>query len=51
MVDVLTDFYVKPYDDPLVWGADPTPTFPLYYYDNEDGFWDEYIQYKQKRWE
>lgn len=24
---------------------------PLHYYDNDDGFWDDYIQYKQNRWE
>lgn len=24
---------------------------PLNYYDNDDGFWDSYIQYKFERWE
>lgn len=24
---------------------------PLNYYDNDDGFWDKYIQHKQDRWE
>ena len=24
---------------------------PLHYYDNDDGFWDDYIKYKRDRWE
>lgn len=24
---------------------------PINYYDNDDGFWDDYIKYKQQRWE
>jgi len=27
------------------------PLIPCNYYDNDDGFWDEYIQHKQQRWQ
>ena len=50
MEKVMTDFYVKPYADP----RDPTPATllqPLNYYDNDDGFWNEYIAHKQERWQ
>lgn len=49
MEKVMTDFYVKPYPDPLA----PPPKHllqPLNYYDNDDGFWTEYIQHKQNKW-
>lgn len=50
MEKVMTDFYVKPYHHPL----DPVdkydPLLPLHYYDNDDGFWTEYIQMKQNKW-
>lgn len=50
MEKVLTDFYVKPYPGPHHVFADTTqPILPLDYYDNDDGFWTEYIQYKQQR--
>lgn len=45
MEKVMTDFYLKPYLDP----RDPTPApllQPLNYYDNDDGFWTEYIRHK-----
>lgn len=29
----------------------PAEELPLNYYDNDDGFWDSYIQHKQDRWE
>ena len=49
----LTDFPVKPYADiDAVQGADDLANsnqVPINYYDNEDGFWDEYIAAKQKR--
>ena len=46
---VMTDFYIKPYNDP----RDPHPApliQPLNYYDNDDGFWTDYIKHKQDRW-
>jgi hypothetical protein len=49
MEKVMTDFYLKPYPDP----RDPTPKpliQPINFYDNDDGFWTEYIEHKQKRW-
>lgn len=45
----MTDFYLKPYPHP----NDPTPEYhlqPLNYYDNDDGFWTEYIREKQNKW-
>ena len=29
----------------------PPAELPLHYYDNDDGFWDDYIKQKQSRWE
>ena len=49
MEKVMTDFQLKPYPDP----RDPIPEpliQPLNYYDNDDGFWTEYIRHKQDRW-
>lgn len=46
---VLTDFYVKPYAGPHHVFEDPHPILPLNFYDNEDGFWDDYIQHKKNR--
>lgn len=51
MEEVMTDFYVPPYDDPEAAKEDYGPLLPLHYYDNDDGFWDTYIEMKQKRWE
>ena len=50
MEKVMTDFYVKPYDDPRNQVETPYRLQPLNYYDNDDGFWTEYIQHKQDRW-
>jgi hypothetical protein len=50
MEKVLTDFYVKPYPDVREVLEDPHPIIPLHYYDNDDGFWDEYIKEKHDRW-
>lgn len=50
MEQVMTDFYLKPYPHP----QDPInytdPLLPMNYYDNDDGFWTEYIQMKQNKW-
>lgn len=52
MEKVMTDFWLKPYIDPR---EDPVkeqkPLLqPVNYYDNDDGFWDEYIKHKESRW-
>jgi hypothetical protein len=51
MEKVMTDFYVKPYhnvqEDPLRTGAKKSLITPLNYYDNDDGFWNEYIVRKE----
>lgn len=49
MAIVLTDFPIKPYAEIDHVEEDPNPILPIDFYDNEDGFWDEYIQYKQKK--
>ncbi len=49
MEKVMTDFPLDPYSDP----RDPTEApllQPINYFDNEDGFWDEYIRHKQNKW-
>lgn len=46
MEKVLTDFYILPHNDPYAVKEDYGPILPLHYYDNDDGFWDEYIQMK-----
>lgn len=52
-----TDFYRKPYGGPDArkWDAqqelDNDPLIPINYYDNEDGFWNTYIDHKYKQWD
>ena len=29
----------------------PAAELPINFYDNDDGYWDDYIQHKQQRWE
>jgi hypothetical protein len=43
---ILTDFYIPPHPSPYERHGDPGPVVPLNFYDNEDGFWDSYIQMK-----
>ena len=50
MEKVLTDFYILPYPDPTEADSPEEPLIPLNYYDNDDGFWDKYIQMKQEKW-
>lgn len=50
MEKVMTDFYVKPYPNPLEADHPAGPLLPLHYYDNDDGFWSEYIQMKHNKW-
>jgi hypothetical protein len=50
MEKVLTDFPILPYTDPTTTACDPKPILPIHYYDNDDGFWTEYIQHKQDKW-
>ena len=45
---ILTDFYIPPHPSPHD-RVDPGPPIPMNFYDNEDGFWDAYIQKKQDR--
>ena len=45
---ILTDFYTPPHPGPHD-HADPGPVIPMMFYDNEDGFWDSYIQKKQDK--
>ncbi len=49
MEKVMTDFPVKEYPDPKEEMNPPLLT-PINFYDNEDGFWDDYIKHKQDRW-
>jgi hypothetical protein len=51
MEKVLTDFYVKPYPDIhfVEAGNSPNPSLPLDFYDNDDGFWDDYIKAKRDK--
>lgn len=46
----MTDFYLKPYPHPNDSINYTDPLLPLNYYDNDDGFWTEYIQKKQNKW-
>ena len=48
---VLTDFYVLPHPEAHETIEAPGPALPLQYYDNDDGFWDEYIAMKHKKLE
>ncbi|CDW89254.1 UNKNOWN [Stylonychia lemnae] len=49
---VQSDFYIKPYQEDIYHKEEQDdPILPLHYYDNDDGFWSGYIQYKQKRME
>lgn len=51
MVDFMPNGYAE-VDD--VQAADVNkhdPIIPCNYYDNDDGFWNEYIQHKQQRWQ
>lgn len=50
----MTDFYRKPYAEVHeVQAVEQEVKFeqPVQYYDNEDGFWDEYIDWKHARWD
>lgn len=49
MEKVMTDFALKPYPNPKE-EIDPPLLTPINFYDNEDGFWDDYIRHKQDRW-
>ena len=53
--EVMVDFPCLPYakiDE--IEAADAVkyePVIPCNYYDNDDGFWNDYIQHKQQRWQ
>ena len=40
---LLEDFPVKPYADPYDIKDPGYQAYPINYYDNDDGFWDEYL--------
>eukprot|EP00347_Sterkiella_histriomuscorum_P022338 403330831 len=48
---VLTDFYVKPYKNLYDVEEAADPIIPLFYFDNEDGFWNGHIQRKFNKWQ
>lgn len=48
---VLTDFYVKPYKNLYDVEEADDPILPLFYFDNDDGFWDKHIQTKFQKWQ
>jgi hypothetical protein len=50
MEKVMTDFYIKPDPDPHGIEEHHGPAIPLHYYDNDDGFWTDYIKMKEDRW-
>lgn len=48
----MTDFYLKPYNDQLYSREEEDdPVLPLFFFDNDDGFWSKYIQQKHAKWE
>lgn len=49
MEKVQTDFQIKPYPTLDYIEEDPGPVIPIDFYDNEDGFWDDYIKYKRDK--
>ena len=49
MEKILMDFEIKEYPDVNSRKEDPNPVLPIDFYDNDDGFWDEYISYKRQR--
>lgn len=50
METVLTDFHIPPYPTPFEIAEEKKVVLPLMYYDNDDGFWDEYIDRKYQKW-
>lgn len=48
---LLEDFPVKPYADPYDIKDPGYQAYPINYYDNDDGFWDEYLKQKHKKYE
>jgi len=51
---VAVDFYQKPYatGDMIESGQEAKdPIIPIIYYDNDDGFWDKYLDDRIERWD
>lgn len=48
---VLTDFYIKPYKGLHDVEEEDEAILPMFYFDNDDGFWDSYIEKRVKKWE
>lgn len=53
--EIMTDYVLKPYakvdDIEAAEAVQNEPRIPCNYYDNDDGFWSDYINYKQRRWQ
>ena len=47
---VLTDMPLDAYPSPHDVGEEAASHIPLNYYDNDDGFWDKYIDHKTTKW-
>jgi hypothetical protein len=48
---VLTDFYIKPYREIDDAYEENDVLLPLYFYDNDDGFWTKHIENKMNKWQ
>ena len=53
--EVMVDFPQLPYasveETQAADAVKHDPVIPCNFYDNDDGFWNEYIDYKQQRWQ
>ena len=47
----MTDYYIKPYAGPWDKIEEDEPLLPLYFFDNDDGFWTKYMREKHRKWE
>ena len=49
--NALKDFVWKPYPKSTFSLEDPKVTYPLKYYDNDDNFWDDFIEEKRSQYD
>lgn len=53
--EIMDDYITKPYagvdEIQAAEAAAHEPIIPCNYYENDDGFWDDYIDWKQQRWQ
>jgi hypothetical protein len=51
----MTDYVLKPYatvdEIEAAEAVKNEPRIPCNFYDNDDGFWNDYIDWKQQRWQ